>query len=73
SQGTVWLKCGHFQRHLVIAIEDCNSNRCQKSYRHPPNCRQPNCTENFGPEIQQSVDNVDEFCFQCRTAMSRRQ
>ncbi|KAF9220518.1 hypothetical protein BS17DRAFT_739278 [Gyrodon lividus] len=72
AEGTRWLKCGHFQRHLVVAIMDCDSTRCERSYRHPPNCRQLNCAPNFGPEIQRSVDDVDEFCFQCRTAMSRR-
>lgn len=77
----------HFQRHLVIAIEDCNSTRCERSYRHPRGCRQPNCTkvgrvsrtvlpivkptQNFGPEIQRSIDDVDEICFQCRTARAR--
>ncbi|KAJ8587062.1 hypothetical protein M405DRAFT_853073 [Rhizopogon salebrosus TDB-379] len=71
AEGTRWLQCGHFQRHLVIAIEDCNSTRCERSYRHPRGCRQPNCTKNFGPEIQRSIDDVDEICFQCRTARAR--
>ncbi|KIJ60306.1 hypothetical protein HYDPIDRAFT_161203 [Hydnomerulius pinastri MD-312] len=72
AEGTRWLKCGHFQRHFVAAIVDCDSSRCERSIRHSPSCRQPNCTKNFGPDIQKSIDNVDEFCFQCRTAMSRR-
>ncbi|KAG8214814.1 hypothetical protein J3R82DRAFT_9960, partial [Butyriboletus roseoflavus] len=62
----------HFQRHLVVAIMDCDSARCERSYRHPPNCRHPNCTKNFGDEIQRSIDDVNEFCFQCRMAMSQR-
>jgi hypothetical protein len=33
----------HFQRHLVTAILDCNSSRCERSYQHPPNCRLPTC------------------------------
>lgn len=28
--------------------------------------------KNFGPEIQRSIDDVDEICLQCRTAMARR-
>ncbi|KZT22816.1 hypothetical protein NEOLEDRAFT_1137366 [Neolentinus lepideus HHB14362 ss-1] len=33
----------HFQRHLVVAIMDCSSTRCERSLRHPPNCRSTNC------------------------------
>ncbi|KAA1472327.1 hypothetical protein DENSPDRAFT_838565 [Dentipellis sp. KUC8613] len=33
----------HFQRHMVVAIMDCNSSRCEWSILHPKGCRQPNC------------------------------
>jgi hypothetical protein len=33
----------HFQRHMVIAIVDCNFAGCERSIRHPRNCRQPTC------------------------------
>ncbi|KAF8340818.1 hypothetical protein F5887DRAFT_440554 [Amanita rubescens] len=71
AQGTRWAKCGHFQRHLVIAIVDCNSSLCEKSYRHQRGCRSRDCLKCFGPEIQQNVDKVDEFCFACRAAQAR--
>ncbi|KAF9258394.1 hypothetical protein L218DRAFT_732357 [Marasmius fiardii PR-910] len=71
AEGTRWKKCGHFQRHLVIAILDCNSSRCERSYLHTRECRQPTCIKNYGPEIQKDVDNVDEFCFACRAAQER--
>jgi hypothetical protein len=33
----------HFQRHLVVAIMDCNSSRCEYSIFHPKGCRDPAC------------------------------
>ena len=30
----------HFQRHMVIAILDCNLRRCQHSIYHPKDCRE---------------------------------
>ncbi|KAJ7803324.1 hypothetical protein B0H13DRAFT_2161364 [Mycena leptocephala] len=48
AQGTRWSRCGHFQRHLVTAILDCNSSLCERSYQHRP--------INFGGEIQQDID-----------------
>ena len=33
----------HFQRHLVVAIMDCNSHKCERSYLHPKGCRDPAC------------------------------
>ena len=35
----------HFQRHLVIAIVDCNSMHCERSVYHPRNCRAPTCAK----------------------------
>ncbi|KAG2010514.1 hypothetical protein CC2G_013331 [Coprinopsis cinerea AmutBmut pab1-1] len=71
AEGTRWSRCGHFQRHLVVAIYDCNSTQCEKSYIHPRHCRQPTCIKLFGAEIQKDIDTVDEFCYQCRTAQAR--
>ncbi|KAJ6620113.1 hypothetical protein B0H10DRAFT_1792522, partial [Mycena sp. CBHHK59/15] len=68
SQGTRWSRCVHFQRHLVTAILDCNSSRCERSYQYPPNCRLPTCLRNFGGEIQQDIDTVADYCFACRAA-----
>jgi hypothetical protein len=33
----------HFQRHLVVAIMDCNSSRCEYSIFHQKGCRDPAC------------------------------
>ncbi|KAF8980906.1 hypothetical protein BDQ17DRAFT_1358630 [Cyathus striatus] len=71
AEGTRWTKCGHFQRHLVIAIMDCNTQRCEKSIYHPRTCRLPTCVKNFGQEVQKDVDRVDEYCFPCRAAQAR--
>ncbi|KAF8148248.1 hypothetical protein B0H34DRAFT_737478, partial [Crassisporium funariophilum] len=71
AEGTRWTRCGHFQRHLVIAILDCNTTRCERSCYHPRACRQPTCAKNFGSEIQRDVDSVDEFCFACRAAQAK--
>ncbi|KIM36565.1 hypothetical protein M413DRAFT_20506 [Hebeloma cylindrosporum] len=71
SEGTRWAKCGHFQRHMVVAILDCNSQRCTKSVYHPSNCRLPTCVNIFNTEIQRDVDRVDEYCFACRAAQAR--
>ncbi|KAJ7590210.1 hypothetical protein C8J56DRAFT_589750 [Mycena floridula] len=71
AEGTRWTRCGHFQRHMVVAIADCNSSRCEKSYYHPPTCRQPSCHKTFGREIQKDIDRVDEYCFACRAAQAR--
>ncbi|KAL1733421.1 hypothetical protein EV714DRAFT_246435 [Schizophyllum commune] len=43
AEGTRWTRCGHFQRHLVVAIVDCNTTRCERSYYHPKGCREPSC------------------------------
>ncbi|KAF9490587.1 hypothetical protein BDN71DRAFT_1422575 [Pleurotus eryngii] len=72
SEGTRWTLCGHFQRHLVVAIMDCNSPRCERSYLHALGCRQPTCLKNYGKEVQKDIDSVDEYCFACRAAMARR-
>ncbi|KAJ7658295.1 hypothetical protein DFH06DRAFT_990493, partial [Mycena polygramma] len=71
SQGTRWSRCGHFQRHLVTAIVDCNSIRCERSLQHPPHCRLPTCTKASFREIQQDIDTVDDYCFACRAAQDR--
>ncbi|KAK0460071.1 uncharacterized protein EV420DRAFT_1619997 [Desarmillaria tabescens] len=73
ADGTRWLKCMHFQRHMITAIVDCNSRRCTRSLRHPRECRQPTCLQvrNFGEEIQRDIDKVDEYCFACRAAQAR--
>ncbi|KAH9889885.1 hypothetical protein C8Q73DRAFT_705793 [Cubamyces lactineus] len=72
AEGTRWSKCGHFQRHLVVAIMDCNSTKCERSYLHPRGCRDPTCLKNFGPEVQKDIDTVKDECFQCRAAAARR-
>jgi hypothetical protein len=33
----------HFQRHMIVAIMDCNSSRCEYSIFHQKGCRDPNC------------------------------
>ncbi|KAJ7595056.1 hypothetical protein C8J56DRAFT_455918 [Mycena floridula] len=71
SEGTRWKRCGHFQRHMVVAIVDCNSTRCEKSYHHRPDCRHQTCLKTFGREIQKNIDQVDEYCFACRAAQAR--
>ncbi|THU99590.1 hypothetical protein K435DRAFT_818520 [Dendrothele bispora CBS 962.96] len=71
AEGTRWTRCNHFQRHLVVAILDCNNPRCSRSYVHPTGCRDRSCIQNFGPEIQRDIDSVNEFCFACRAAQER--
>ncbi|TEB27415.1 hypothetical protein FA13DRAFT_934805 [Coprinellus micaceus] len=71
AEGTRWSRCNHFQRHLVVAIYDCNSSRCEKSFQHSRGCRDPNCIKLFGAEIQRDIDTVDEYCFACRAAHAR--
>ncbi|KAJ7831650.1 hypothetical protein B0H13DRAFT_2240535 [Mycena leptocephala] len=72
AEGTRWTRWGfHFQRHLVVAIVDCNTTRCERSVYHPRGCRAPTCAKNFGPEIQKDVDRVDEYCWACRAAQER--
>ena len=29
----------HFQRHMILAIMDCNSSHCEKSIQHTKGCR----------------------------------
>ncbi|KAF9810518.1 hypothetical protein IEO21_06879 [Rhodonia placenta] len=71
AEGTRWSKCGHFQRHLVVAIMDCNSSHCERSILHPKSCKDPNCVKNFGAEVQKDIDTVKDECFQCRAAAAR--
>lgn len=33
----------HFQRHLVVAIMDCNASHCERSVLHPKGCRDSSC------------------------------
>ncbi|KAH8822592.1 hypothetical protein DL96DRAFT_298424 [Flagelloscypha sp. PMI_526] len=70
-EGTRWTKCNHFQRHLVVAIMDCNSRRCERSLQHSRTCRDPGCTKNFGTEVQRDIDSVDEYCWACRAAQEK--
>lgn len=30
---------------MVVAIFDCNSSKCEKSYLHPASCRSPDCVK----------------------------
>ncbi|KJA16312.1 hypothetical protein HYPSUDRAFT_207184 [Hypholoma sublateritium FD-334 SS-4] len=71
AKGTRWGKCGHFQRHLVVAVMDCCQTNCERSCNHPPRCPLRTCITTYGREIQQDVDLVDEFCFQCRAAQAK--
>ncbi|KAF9559721.1 hypothetical protein CPC08DRAFT_736071 [Agrocybe pediades] len=71
AEGTRWSKCGHFQRHIVTTIIDCTAINCERSYYHPKDCRLRTCINQFGPEIQQDVDTVDEYCFACRAAQAK--
>ncbi|KDQ51565.1 hypothetical protein JAAARDRAFT_41023 [Jaapia argillacea MUCL 33604] len=72
AEGTRWTQCGHFQRHLVVAIMDCGSRRCERSVRHTPSCREHSCIKNYGPEIQKDIDAVADLCWACRAAEARR-
>jgi len=72
AEGTRWQKCGHFQRHMVIAIMDCNSSHCERSYLHLKDCRDARCIKNYGPDVQKIVDTVDDDCFACRAAAARQ-
>ncbi|TFK68441.1 hypothetical protein BDN72DRAFT_730369, partial [Pluteus cervinus] len=72
SEGTRWTRCMHFQRHLVVAIADCSSSQCERSYTHNPSCRQTTCTKNFGEEIQRDIDSVADYCFVCKAAQARQ-
>ncbi|GJE92587.1 hypothetical protein PsYK624_087420 [Phanerochaete sordida] len=71
AEGTRWSKCGHFQRHMVAAIMDCDSPKCERSLKHHKGCRDATCIKNFGPDIQRDVDTVNDDCFQCRAAAAR--
>ncbi|KAJ7192890.1 hypothetical protein GGX14DRAFT_537681 [Mycena pura] len=71
AEGTRWTRCGHFQRHLVVAIVDCNTRHCERSVYHKRGCRLPTCARNYGPEIQRDVDAVDDFCWVCKAAVER--
>ncbi|KAJ7686980.1 hypothetical protein B0H14DRAFT_2403706, partial [Mycena olivaceomarginata] len=72
SDGTRWTRCGHFQRHLVTHIVDCERTNCERSLLHPRGCRASTCAKNFGPQIENDVDKVDEHCYRCRAAEERR-
>ncbi|KAI0262395.1 hypothetical protein BC834DRAFT_828960, partial [Gloeopeniophorella convolvens] len=72
SEGTRWSRCGHFQRHLIVAIMDCNSSKCEYSIFHQKGCRDSVCIKHYGPEVQKVVDTVDNDCFACRAAAARR-
>ncbi|KIY52498.1 hypothetical protein FISHEDRAFT_63827 [Fistulina hepatica ATCC 64428] len=71
AEGTRWTRCGHFQRHMIIAIVDCNSRHCRNSFIHPRSCHEPTCIRDYGEEIQRDVDRVDEYCWACRAAQAR--
>ncbi|KAJ7208642.1 hypothetical protein GGX14DRAFT_454017 [Mycena pura] len=71
AEGTRWTRCGHFQRHMVVAIVDCNTTRCERSVYHHRGCRKPTCARDFGLEIQWDIDSVDEYCWACRAAQER--
>ncbi|KAI0036315.1 hypothetical protein K488DRAFT_41424, partial [Vararia minispora EC-137] len=71
SEGTHWSQCGHFQRHMIVAIMDCNSSKCEYSYLHPKGCRDPSCVKRYGAEVEKIVDTVNDQCFTCRMARQR--
>lgn len=41
----------HFQRHMVAAIVDCDSSKCERSLKHNKSCRDAAC-------IKVSLENV---------------
>ncbi|KAJ7049347.1 hypothetical protein C8F01DRAFT_1002506, partial [Mycena amicta] len=69
--GTRWTRCGHFQRHFITAIQDCMSRNCAKSQMHSPSCRRTTCVRNFGPDVENDVDSVDDLCWACKSALDR--
>ncbi|EIM87601.1 uncharacterized protein STEHIDRAFT_146925 [Stereum hirsutum FP-91666 SS1] len=71
AEGTKWSRCGHFQRHLVVAIMDCNSSHCEWSIIHPKGCREPGCKKVYGADVQKVVDTVNDECYQCRAIAAR--
>ncbi|KAF9524124.1 hypothetical protein CPB83DRAFT_746460, partial [Crepidotus variabilis] len=71
SEGTRWSRCNHFQRHMVVAILDCNTTHCERSCFHPRECRNGTCWKVYGNEIQRDIDTVDEYCFACRAAQAK--
>ncbi|EIM90291.1 uncharacterized protein STEHIDRAFT_119321 [Stereum hirsutum FP-91666 SS1] len=72
AEGTKWARCGHFQRHLVVAIMDCNASHCERSVLHPKGCRDSSCIRDYGADVQKVIDTVNDDCFQCRAAAARR-
>ncbi|KAI0311822.1 hypothetical protein OF83DRAFT_718208 [Amylostereum chailletii] len=72
AEGTRWERCGHFQRHMIIAIMDCNSSRCEYSILHRKACRDPGCVKQYGQEVQKVIDTVNDDCYACRAAAARK-
>ncbi|EKM75517.1 hypothetical protein AGABI1DRAFT_116351 [Agaricus bisporus var. burnettii JB137-S8] len=66
AAGTLWLKCGHFQRHMITAIYDCMSVNCEHSYIHPKHCQSRACISMYGPDVQDVIDRVEDRCLQCQ-------
>ncbi|KAF7291278.1 hypothetical protein MIND_01271600 [Mycena indigotica] len=63
----------HFQRHLIVAIVDCDRRDCENSQRHRRPCaNHTRCIKNFGEQIDRDVDAVDDFCWVCKAAADRR-
>ncbi|QRV94158.1 hypothetical protein RhiJN_22176 [Ceratobasidium sp. AG-Ba] len=53
--------------HWVSAIYDCEDPKCNKSSKHPDNCRTHNtCTMEYGPDIQKITAMNYEPCDRCK-------
>ncbi|ELU42461.1 hypothetical protein AG1IA_03481 [Rhizoctonia solani AG-1 IA] len=63
SEGTQHRGCGHYVLHWVSAIYgvtlDCEDPKCNKSSKHPDDCKTHNtCSTEYGPDIQNHVNGA---------------
>lgn len=71
AQGRRFSRCGHFLRLNVSAVVDCQNRMCEHSICHPKTCKRDTCIRNFGPDIEEDIQIMDDHCWPCNYAASQ--
>lgn len=68
AKGRRFARCGHFLRLQVTAVVDCRDKDCELSIWHSKTCTSHICKKNYGPDLEEDVQVVQDLCWPCTYA-----